>query len=102
MSTASGAGVGIWAWASPKNLAWTGSLRLSLSFLIRRMCRTRPLQRFQVCAKAALLSAGTCAPSSVPFNTPVGSSGFLIPPQAAPQGRGRKEGIPDGAAPQLC
>lgn len=111
MSMASGRGWNLGLDAhSLKNLGGRGSLLLSLSFLIRQMGRTRSLQRSQVYAKAAQPSAGACAPSAVPFNTPVAPSGFLIlssqsqacPPQPAPQDRGRKEGIPDGASPQLC
>ena len=93
---------------SPKNLAGTGSLLLSLSFVIRRMGRTRPLQRFQVYAKAALLSAGTCAPSSVPFNIPpVGFSSLSRPhPKAVARRRAFQTELhpssADPAAPGGC
>ena len=93
---------------SPKNLAGTGSLLLSLCFVIRRMGRTRPLQRFQVYAKAALLSAGTCAPSSVPFNIPpVGFSSLSRPhPKAVARRRAFQTELhpssADPAAPGGC
>lgn len=103
VSMASGSGVGIWPWTPTPQRTLRGGVPTSESqFSHCQMGRTRPLQRSRVCAEAALLSADTCAPSSVPFNMPVGSSGFLFPPQAAPQGHGQKEGIPDGASPQLC
>ena len=62
---------------------WGGSLLLSLSFLIRQMGRTRSLQRSQVCVKAVQPSAGACAPSAVPFNTPVAPVGFSSSPARA-------------------
>lgn len=104
MSMASGSGVGIWPWTpTPKEPCRGGVPTSESQFSHRQMGRTRPtLQRSRVCAEAALLSADTCAPSSMPFNTPVGSSGFLFPPQAAAQGRGQKKGHSDGASPQLC
>nr|CAI9710108.1 unnamed protein product [Rangifer tarandus platyrhynchus] len=68
---------------SLKNPGERGSLLLSLSFLIRQMGRTRPLPRSQVCVKAAQPPAGACAPSAVPFNTPVAAVGFSSSPARA-------------------
>ena len=62
---------------------WGGSLLLSLSFLIHQMGRTRSLQRSQVCVKAVQPSAGACAPSAMPFNTPVAPVGFSSSPARA-------------------